>query len=270
VVDRSVTSGGSGGGVSEVNDLGTTLLDARGELILEPGGIDESWGILSANLAVSDIGVHGWRVVSPDGHLLDVGGTSTSLQGELGEGSVVIKTGHGSEVLGGKVGGIVLADESVGVSGVTDDDGLGITGAVVVDSLANIDEDSTVVLEEITSLHTLSTGLGTDEEVVVDILEGSGQVRGDDDFIEKGEGAIVELSLDTLEDLLLEGKIEEVKNDTLVLSQKLTRGDSEDDGVSDLAGGSRDKNTLGIVRSGRGSHRSLGDLVESVQLVEVS
>jgi len=270
VVDRSVTSGGSGGGVSEVNDLGTTLLDARGELILEPGGIDESWGILSANLAVSDIGVHGWRVVSPDGHLLDVGGTSTSLQGELGEGSVVIKTGHGSEVLGGKVGGIVLADESVGVGGVADDDGLGITGAVVVDSLANIDEDSTVVLEEITSLHTLSTGLGTDEEVVVDILEGSGQVRGDDDFIEKGEGAIVELSLDTLEDLLLEGKIEEVKNDTLVLSQKLTRGDSEDDGVSDLAGGSRDKNTLGIVRSGRGSHRSLGDLVESVQLVEVS
>ena len=209
-------------------------------------------------------------MVSPDCHLLDLCHFGTSLEGKLSESSVVIKSCHGSEVLYWKIFGVILANERVGVGWVSNDNGLCVTSAIVVDGLSNIDKDLSVVLEQVSALHTWTTRLGTDQEVVVDILEGSGEVRGDDDVIEKGEGAIVELSLDTLEDLLLEGKIEEVKNDTLVLSQKLTRGDSEDDGVSDLAGGSRDKNTLGIVRSGRGSHRSLGDLVESVQLVEVS
>lgn len=193
-------------------------------------------------------------MVSPDSHLLDISGASSSLQGELCEGSVVIKTSHSSEVLGGKIRSIVLADESVGVGGVADDDGLGITGAVVIDGFANIDEDCTVILEEITSLHTLATRLGTNKEVVVDILEGSCEITSDDDLIEEGEGAVMELSLNTLKDLLLEGKIEKVENDTLVLSQKFTRGNSENDGVSDLAGGARDEDTLGIVRSGRGSH----------------
>ena len=222
VVDGGVSSGSSRGELSELNDLSTTLLDAGSELILGPGGINEGRSVLAGDLGVPDIGVHRGRVVSPDGHLLDVGDLGVGLEGELSEGSVVVKTGHGGESRGGKIGSVLLADEGVGVGGVADNDGLAVTGGVVVDGLADVDEDSAVVLKEITTLHTWAAGLGTDKEVVVDILEGGGEVASDDDLVEKREGTIVKLSLDTLEDLLLEGEVEKVKDDTLVLAKELT------------------------------------------------
>ena len=150
----------------------------------------------------------------------------------------------------------MLADKGVRVGGVADDDGLAVTGSIVVDSLADINEDSTVVLEEVSALHTRAARLSTDKEVVVHITEGGVKITGDDDFVEKGEGAIVELSLHTSEYLLLEGKIKEVEDDTLVLAQELTRRNSEDDRVSDLAGGSRNEDTLGWGVGGNGSVRS--------------
>lgn len=114
----------------------------------------------------------------------------------------------------------MLADHGVGVSGIADDDGLASTLGTVIDSLAGIDKDLTVVLEEIGTFHTGSTGLGTDEEVVVNILEGNSEVRGDDDVVEEGEGAIVKLGHDTLKDLLLEGEIEQVEDDSLVFAEE--------------------------------------------------
>ena len=160
-------------------------------------------------------------MVAPDSHLLDIGDLGVGLESELGKGTVVIETGHGGERGGREIGSIVLADESVGVGRVADNNGLGITRAVVIDGLANIDEDSAVVLEEITALHTRTTGLGTNEEVVVDILEGSREIAGDDDLVKERESTIVELSLNTAEDLLLEGQIEEVEDDALIGSEEL-------------------------------------------------
>ena len=160
-------------------------------------------------------------MVAPDGHLLDISDLGVGLESELGKGTVVIETGHGGERGGREIGSIVLADESVGVGRVADNNGLGITSAVVIDGLANIDEDSAVVLEQITALHTRATGLGTNEEVVVDILEGGRKIAGDDDFVKERESTIVELSLNTAEDLLLEGQIEEVEDDALIGSEEL-------------------------------------------------
>lgn len=57
-------------------------------------------------------------------------------------------------------------------------------------------------------------------------------------MIKEGESAIVELCLDTLEDLFLEGKVKEVEDDSLILAKELTTGNSENDRVGDLTGGS--------------------------------
>ena len=275
VVDGGVASRGSGRELTELDDLSTTLLDAGSELVLEPGGVNERGSILTFNLAVPDVGVHRGGVVAPDGHLLNVSDLGAGLESKLSQSSVVIKTGHGSEGRGGEIRSVVLADEGVRVGGVADDDGLAVTAGVVVDSLANINEDRTVVLEEISALHTRAARLGTDEEVVVHITEGGVKITGDDDFVKKGEGAIVELGLHTSEYLLLEGEIKEVEDDTLVLAQELTRRDSENDRVSDLTGGSRDEDTLGWCiggisnrGAGHGSLGNLADLVGTEELVE--
>ena len=115
----------------------------------------------------------------------------------------------------------MLADHSVGVGGGADDDGLDISLSVVVNSLAGFDENLAVVFEEVSTFHAWTTGLGTDEEVVVNILEGNAEVGGDNDVVEEGEGAVVQLSHDTLEHLLLEGQIEQVENHSLVLAEEL-------------------------------------------------
>jgi len=207
VVDGSVSSRSSGGELSELNDLGTSLLDSRGEFVSDPLGINKVHSVLAIDGGVSDVRVHGRRVVSPDSHLVDRGDGVSCLEGKLGEGSVVVESGHGSEVLSWDIGSVVLADKTVGVGRVSDNNGLDITSSVVVDGLADIYEDLAVVLEEVSTFHTGASGLGSYEEVVVHILEGGGEIRGDDDLIEEREGAIVELGLDSLEDLLLEGEV---------------------------------------------------------------
>lgn len=102
----------------------------------------------------------------------------------------------------------MLADHSVSVCGITDDDGFSVTFAVVVDGLSSLNKDLSVVLKEVGAFHSWATGLSTNQEVIVDFLEGSGEVAGNDDFVEQGESAVVEFSLNTLEDGFLEGEVE--------------------------------------------------------------
>jgi len=59
VVDGGVTSGGSGGELSQLNDLSTSLLDTGSEFVLDPGGVNERLSGFAVNSGVSDIGVHG-------------------------------------------------------------------------------------------------------------------------------------------------------------------------------------------------------------------
>ena len=114
----------------------------------------------------------------------------------------------------------MLADHSVCVGGVADDDGLDSALSVVVDSLAGFDEDLAVVFEKVSTFHTWAAGLGTDEEVEVDVLEGNFEVTGDDDVVEQWEGTVVEFCLYTLESVLSVGEIEQVENDSLVGSEE--------------------------------------------------
>ena len=119
----------------------------------------------------------------------------------------MVESGHGGKALGWEVWGVSLADQGVSVGRVADDDGFGITGAVVIDGFADIHEDLAIILEKVATLHTWSARLGTNQEVVVDVLESCAEVAGDDDFIKKRESAVMKLSLDSLEDLLLEWKV---------------------------------------------------------------
>ena len=90
----------------------------------------------------------------------------------------MVESSHGSEVLSWNSLSVVLEDEAVGVGWVANNNRLAVAASMISHSFTNIDEDLAVVLEEVTSLHTWATWLGTDQEVVVDILEGGGEVGG--------------------------------------------------------------------------------------------
>lgn len=74
VVDGSISGRSSTGEFSKLDNFSSSLLDSWGEFVGCPAGINERLGLLSCNSGVSDIWVHGWRVVSPDGHFLDISG----------------------------------------------------------------------------------------------------------------------------------------------------------------------------------------------------
>mmetsp|Transcript_11023 Transcript_11023/g.18425 ORF Transcript_11023/g.18425 Transcript_11023/m.18425 type:complete len:351 (-) Transcript_11023:26-1078(-) len=262
VVDGGVSGRGCGGGSSEVDDLGASLLHAGGEFIDLPGLLDEAVDGLAGDGGVPDVGVHGGGVVAPDAHLLDIGDLGAGLEGDLSEGSVVVQSRHGREVLLGDALGVVLEDEAVGVGGVSDHDGLAVSLGVVRHGLADAHEDLSVVLEQVGSLHAGSSGLGANHEGVVDVLEADGGVAGAHDVVEEGEGAVVELSPDSGESLLGEGEVDEVEDDSLLLSEELARSQSEEDGVGDVSGGSGDGDSLGrrVANSAEGPGSSVDDL----------
>lgn len=67
----------------------------------------------------------GARVVSPDDDVLDVSDSGSSLESNLGQGAVVVKSGHGREVLSRDLSsGILGGDEGVRVGWVSNNDNL--------------------------------------------------------------------------------------------------------------------------------------------------
>lgn len=260
VLNGGVGSGGSRGELSGLDDLSSSLLNNRDETLVNPLVVNQVEGSLSLDGGVGEVGEHGRRVVSPDAEPLDVvDGVSVGLLSELVKCSVMVESGHGSEVLLGDILSIVSSDHSVGVSGVSNDEDLASSLRVVVESLSSVNEDLAVVLKKVGSLHSGSSGLGTDEEGVVDVLEGLGLVSGGDDAAEEGEGAVVELHGDSSESVLGLREVEQVEDDGLVSSKHLSGSDSEEEGVRDLTGGSSDGDSDGgLGGSGGGEESSSG------------
>lgn len=84
---------------SSGDDGSTSLLYAGHEFFVEPFLVEPGVHIFSIGVGVPSIGEHGGRVVAPDDeviHILDGGG---NLVGQLVLSTVMVQTGHGSEVL---------------------------------------------------------------------------------------------------------------------------------------------------------------------------
>ena len=132
----------------------------------------------------------------------------------------MIETSHSSEVFSWDAWGVVLADHSVSVGGIADNNGFDSAFSIVVDCFTLVDKDLSVILEEVGTFHTRSAGLGTNQEVEINFFKRNFKVAGNDDVVKKGESAIVELSLDTLKCVFCKGEIKKVKNDSLVGSEE--------------------------------------------------
>jgi hypothetical protein len=207
-------------------------------------------------------------VVTPDAQFVDVSHLASSLKSQLGKGSVVVQPGHGGEVLLWDTLSVLLEDEAVGVGWVSNDDGLAVSLGVISHGLSNSNKDLTIIFQKVGTLHTWSSWLSANHEGVVDVGESGDWVSAAHNFIEEWESAIVELSHDSSEGLGGEWEIDQVEDDSLVLSKELSGGDSEQDGVGDVTSGTGHSNSLwwlvadggGIGRGGGAPEGSLGDL----------
>ena len=157
----------------------------------------------------------------------------------------MVKSGHGSEVLSWDVLSVVSGDKAVGVSGVTDNEDLDVSGGIVVDSFTDFDEDLAVILDKISSLLSLTSGLGTNKEGVVSILETNCSAIGGDNTFKKRESTIVNFHGNSLKSIQSMRKLDKLEDDWLVLSEEFTSSDSEDNRVTDVTSGTSDGNSNG-------------------------
>jgi hypothetical protein len=114
-------------------------------------------------------------------------------------------------------------------------------------ALALLDEDLGVVHQQVLALHAGAARLGADQQGVVGILESNAGIAGANDASEQREGAVIEFHHHALERGLglLGGMLEQLQDHGLILAQHVAGGNTEDCGITDLAGGAGHCDTNG-------------------------
>lgn len=171
VRQSSVSCTGSAGETTSFDNLSSSLLDTRDEGLGVPFVSDEIESILSLYGGPSEIRGHSGRVISPNDDLFDISNSGTSPFSNLPDSPIVVKSGHSCKVALREVFGVSSTDKSVGVSGVTDDEGSYVSAGIIVDGSALRNEDFGVILKKVTTLLTFASGLGSDQESGINVSE---------------------------------------------------------------------------------------------------
>ena len=119
-------------------------------------------------------------MISPNKDIVDVlNGNILSLSNNA-DGTALVETGQGSEVLLRDARGKVGSNKSVSVGGVADDtDFHGLFGDLVKGLTLSL-EDLGVGSKEISTFHSGTTGSGTNEDSNINILEANESIGGGD------------------------------------------------------------------------------------------
>ena len=249
MVDGGVGSRRCRGQAARLNDGGAALADGGQEDSGVPDlVVDQVFDLFAADGGKTVVRVHGRRVVAPDGEFFDVGDLGAGLGSDLRQGTVVVQAQHGGEVFAWQVRRAFHGDVSVGVGGVTDHQHLDVAAGDSVQGLALGGEDLTVDGQQFSALHAGFAGHGTDQQCVVGVLEGGHRVAVGFHADQQGKGAVFEFHHDALERLLraFNRHFEQLQNNRLVLAQHFAGGDAEQQGVTNLTGGTSDGNTDGF------------------------
>ena len=187
-------------------------------------------------------------MVAPDGEFFDVGDLRAGLGRNLRQSTVVVQAQHGGEVFARQIRRAFHGDIGVGIGGVADHQHLDVAAGDSVQGLALGGEDLTVDGQQLSALHTGFTGHGTDQQGVVGVFEGGHRVAVGFHAGQQRESTVFEFHHDALERLLraFSRHFEQLQNNRLVLAQHFAGGDAEQQGVTNLTGGTSDGNTDGF------------------------
>ena len=117
MVFNSISSTENTTSLFDLNNFSSSLLHLRNVVSLQILVIfDDCPTILALNLAVPDIRILGGRMVAPDDGVLNLGDWNSSPFTNQSYTPVLVEPGHGSEVALRNRRGIVLEDETVGIS----------------------------------------------------------------------------------------------------------------------------------------------------------
>jgi hypothetical protein len=143
-------------------------------------------------------------------------------------------------------------DVRIGVRGIAHDQHADVARSDRVERLALLDEDLGILEQQVLALHSGTAGLRAYEHGDRRILEGNLRIGRAHHAGEQRECAVVELHHHALQGglRLVDGQLEELEDDGLVLAEHLARRDAEQEGIADLPGGAGDGNADGVFHRG--------------------
>ena len=160
--------------------------------------------------------------------------------GQLTERAVVVEPQHGGEVLFREARGRFHRDVGVGVGWVANHQDPHVARGDLVERAALHRENRSVGFEKVLALHALATRPRPNEQCVVSVAESDGGFIRDDDTRQERKRAVFKLHHDAFHRGQRGGDVEELKDDGLILAQKITVGDPKKQGITDLTGCARD------------------------------
>mmetsp|Transcript_11931 Transcript_11931/g.30157 ORF Transcript_11931/g.30157 Transcript_11931/m.30157 type:complete len:206 (+) Transcript_11931:1139-1756(+) len=192
---------------------------------------------------MSDIRKLGQRMVPPDNHVLYVGHVNLRTTSNQTTGTVLVQSCESRKVFLGEIGGREQGDQSVGVGWVAHHQHLGVLGRKVVKGFALLFEDSTVCLQEVSTLHTFTTRHRTHQNGIVNLGEGLLDVAGRNNTTKEREGAVLKLHDNTTESLLCGRNVKQVQNEWLGFAKHQASRNHRDQRIGDLTSGTSDKHS---------------------------
>ena len=195
-------------------------------------------GVTAAHFGVEQVRVLSGGVVTPNGHFRDLGDRDAETLRKLALGTVVVEASHRRESTRVKIRGVTHRNQRVGVSRVTHHEHFDITLSGPGQSLTLGLEDSTIGREKVAALHTGLTRHCTHQERHIGITKCPVGIIGAHHFAQEREGAVVELHAHTFKGTERRSNLQQLQGNRSVRPEHRSRSDSEQQGVTDLAGSS--------------------------------
>jgi hypothetical protein len=142
--------------------------------------------------------------------------------------------------------GVARGNQGVGVGRVADDENTHITGGVPIECASLVGKDLRVHAEKILAFHAGGTRAGADEERQVGVAERYLRPIAGHDIVEERERSVLQLHDDARESLGRLGDFEKLQDNGLIRSEEISRRETEDEGVADVAGGASDGDADGF------------------------
>ena len=185
-------------------------------------------------------------MIAPDRQVLHVLAALSRLRCQQRGGTVLVESGERRPPVGGHgVARSVPRDEAVGVARIADDDGSHVLRAVLRDGLTLVDEDRSVLPDEVAALHARPARHAADEQHPIGVPVALRSVAARRDAGEQRVGAVLQLHHDALGLLDHRRDVRQAQVDLGLGPEHLAGGDPREQGVSHLAGRARDDHPHG-------------------------
>ena len=157
----------------------------------------------------------------------------------------MVEAQHGGKVFGRQVWGGLHGDVGIGIGRVAHNQHFDVTVGHFVQCRALNGKDGGISLQQVGTFHAFAARTGADQNGDLRIFKGDFGVVGGKHIDQEREGAVLQFHHHAFNGILSLRQIQQLQDNGLIFAQHFTAGNTEQQGITDLAGSTGYGNTNG-------------------------